>query len=73
MVSDLEAHRAVNMLNRCPNCGGDLDTGYECTACGYDAQSHAASEPRILTAEKLREAAAEAKARGAVGKKDRWT
>jgi hypothetical protein len=21
----------------CPACGGDLDTGWECTRCGYDA------------------------------------
>lgn len=23
---------------QCPKCFGDLDTGYECTRCGYDAQ-----------------------------------
>lgn len=21
----------------CPECGGDLDTGWECMDCGYDA------------------------------------
>lgn len=25
----------------CPECGGELDTGWECTACGYDAQPDA--------------------------------
>lgn len=20
----------------CPECGGELDTGYECTSCGFD-------------------------------------
>lgn len=24
----------------CPSCGGDLDTGYECTKCGRDWQSY---------------------------------
>lgn len=23
--------------DRCPECGGQLDTGYECLHCGYDA------------------------------------
>ncbi len=22
----------------CPECGGQLDTGWECNACGYDAR-----------------------------------
>lgn len=73
-MSELEAHRKVNALSRCPKCDGSLDTGYECTVCGYDAQAHAVPEtPRILTAEKLREEAEAARARGAVGRKDRWT
>ena len=21
----------------CPKCGGELDTGWECNSCGYDA------------------------------------
>lgn len=73
-MSDIETHRTVNKLNRCPKCGGDLDTGWECTACGYDARPHVVmEEPRILTAEKLREEAEAARARGAVGKNDRFT
>lgn len=23
--------------NKCPMCLGDLDTGWECNSCGYDA------------------------------------
>lgn len=23
--------------NRCPKCGDTLDTGWECTGCGFDA------------------------------------
>lgn len=32
--------RSVSILvseNRCPICLGELDTGYECNDCGYDA------------------------------------
>lgn len=73
-MGDLSDHRKVNKLDRCPKCDGALDTGWECTVCGYDARAHVVEdEPRILTGEKLAEAAAEARARGAVGKKDRWT
>jgi len=25
----------------CPECGGELDTGWECNACGYDARPEA--------------------------------
>lgn len=24
--------------NKCPRCRESLDTGYECTGCGYDCQ-----------------------------------
>lgn len=24
--------------DRCPQCGGSLDTGWECNSCGYDAK-----------------------------------
>lgn len=25
----------------CPQCGGELDTGWECNDCGYDARDEA--------------------------------
>lgn len=25
----------------CPECGGDLDTGWECIVCGFDAKPEA--------------------------------
>lgn len=24
-------------VDMCPKCGGELDTGWECNLCGYDA------------------------------------
>ncbi len=27
----------VNQYEACPECGGELDTGFECNKCGYDA------------------------------------
>lgn len=29
------AHELKN--DRCPECGGELDTGFECNDCGFDA------------------------------------
>jgi len=29
--------------NQCPVCPGNLDTGYECNECGYDAMPEALS------------------------------
>lgn len=38
------------MRDQCPNCGGSLDTGWECTSCGFDAMTilpkHFTSEPK---------------------------
>lgn len=28
---------ALISADRCPNCLGELDTGYECNSCGFDA------------------------------------
>lgn len=31
---------SVNQMareDRCPHCGGELDTGFECNDCGFDA------------------------------------
>lgn len=29
--------------DRCPECGGELDTGWECNGCGFDARPIARS------------------------------
>lgn len=29
----------------CPECGGELDTGWECNRCGYDAQPIVVADP----------------------------
>lgn len=34
-IQDLAA--CVRFTEVCPECGDDLDTGYGCNACGYDA------------------------------------
>lgn len=36
--------RSLARRDICPECGGALDTGWECNACGYDAQHEAYSE-----------------------------
>lgn len=33
--------RACAREDQCPECGGQLDTGWECNGCGYDAQDEA--------------------------------
>jgi hypothetical protein len=45
-TSDGEAFRRamLAMEDRCPQCGGELDTGWECNDCGYDARSDAIDE-----------------------------
>jgi len=30
---------------KCPECGGELDTGWECNKCNYDAQPIVADLP----------------------------
>lgn len=30
--------------NICPECSGELDTGWECNSCGYDAMPLVSSE-----------------------------
>ena len=35
----------VNTFDICPECGGALDTGWECNTCKYDAISLAQKEP----------------------------
>lgn len=31
-------------VDMCPKCGGELDTGWECNKCGYDALPHVKPE-----------------------------
>lgn len=31
----------------CPECGGSLDTGWECNDCGFDAKPEADRMPHI--------------------------
>lgn len=33
--------RSLARRDICPECGGALDTGWECNACGYDAKAEA--------------------------------
>jgi tRNA(Ile2) C34 agmatinyltransferase TiaS len=33
--------RSLARQDICPECGGALDTGWECNSCGYDAQIEA--------------------------------
>jgi len=34
-----ELNRAIELAKQdiCPKCGGELDTGWECNKCGFDA------------------------------------
>jgi len=29
----------IRVEEKCPECGGELDTGWECVDCGFDAMS----------------------------------
>jgi len=35
----------VACLEACPECGGELDTGWECNRCGFDAQPEMRASP----------------------------
>lgn len=37
-VKSAAVRQAVAREDRCPECGGDLDTGWECSDCGFDAR-----------------------------------
>jgi tRNA(Ile2) C34 agmatinyltransferase TiaS len=37
-IATFEQKYAV--VDMCPKCGGELDTGWECNRCGYDAMPH---------------------------------
>ena len=42
--SVLRRHMAKSDI--CPECGGELDTGWECNACGFDAAPLVPREPK---------------------------
>lgn len=37
-VISLAVRKAIALDDYCPECGGELDTGWECNACGFDAK-----------------------------------
>jgi rubredoxin len=42
------AHPATKRIvdkEKCPKCGGGLDTGWECNDCGFDAHFFATGKP----------------------------
>jgi hypothetical protein len=47
-----ELDRAFATDDVCPKCLGELDTGWECNSCGYDAR------PSALSVESLEDAIA---------------
>jgi hypothetical protein len=48
--------RSLARRDVCPECGGALDTGWECNDCGYDAKTEAttAAPPGVISAEHLK-------------------
>lgn len=40
-ASTAEMREAYIVNERCPECGGDLDTGWECNTCEFDARPEA--------------------------------
>jgi hypothetical protein len=48
-VRSVEAREFWVSRDRCPECGGELDTGCECNECGFDAEP---IRKRIPTTEK---------------------
>lgn len=38
--------RSLARRDICPRCGGELDTGWECNDCGYDAMDEAKKHPK---------------------------
>jgi hypothetical protein len=38
-LQDQRERVAAAKNDKCPECGGELDTGWECNDCGFDAMS----------------------------------
>lgn len=36
-IQSVAIRKATAMRDICPECGGELDTGWECNSCGFDA------------------------------------
>lgn len=45
--------RSLARRDICPECGGGLDTGWECSACGYDAKIEATTTGNAVTSSQL--------------------
>lgn len=37
-ATNATVRRELVKQDRCPECGGELDTGWECNRCGFDAR-----------------------------------
>lgn len=40
-VREKEQRELLIAEDYCPECGGELNTGWECNACGFDAEPEA--------------------------------
>lgn len=43
-VTNKTLRRVTAANGKCPECGNDLDTGWECDNCGFDARPEAYSD-----------------------------
>lgn len=43
-ISDIGERKRMVGRELCPECGGGLDTGWECNDCGFDARPIAYTE-----------------------------
>lgn len=44
-VVHTEGREARIANDQCPECGGELDTGWECNDCGFDAKPELKQSP----------------------------
>lgn len=47
----LRSH-VIRFGDQCPECGGDIDTGWECNNCGFDARD-IAYKPAIRALDRM--------------------
>ena len=43
-VQSVAIRKSLAMNDTCPECGGSLDTGWECNDCHFDAMRHVARQ-----------------------------